>query len=69
MALSILPTAARQAHREYEERITDEIIEEHGEISPSALFEENKERMDDPKTDRTVRNYPWISTTSSRPRG
>ncbi|USZ67383.1 orc1/cdc6 family replication initiation protein [Halorussus salilacus] len=87
VALSILRTAARQAHRNYEPEITDEIvdasipraraerhqkdvetlkphqrtlyeiIEEHGEISPSDLYEEYKSRMDDPKTDRTVRNY------------
>lgn len=87
VALSILRTAARQAHRDYQERITNElikaampraraeryqndldtltphqrtlyeIIEEHGEILPSALYEEYTERIDDPKTDRTVRNY------------
>jgi Cdc6-like AAA superfamily ATPase len=87
IALSILRTAARQAHRNYEPRITDdiieesipearaerhqkdvetlkphqrtlyEIIEEHGEIPPNDLYEEYRERMDDPKTDRTVRNY------------
>jgi orc1/cdc6 family replication initiation protein len=87
VALSILRTAARQAHQNYESAITDEIlesamprarverhekdvetltphqrtlyriIEEHEEISPSDLYEEYKERIDDPKTDRTVRNY------------
>ena len=87
MALSILRTAARQAHRNYETEITREIvaesipearvarhqkdletlkphqrtlyeiIEEHGEISPSELYAEYESRMDDPKTDRTVRNY------------
>ena len=87
VALSILRTAARQAHRNYESEITDEIvnasipearvarhekdvetlkphqrtlyeiIEEYGEISPSNLYEEYESRMDDPKTDRTVRNY------------
>ncbi|MFC4552017.1 MULTISPECIES: Cdc6/Cdc18 family protein [Halorussus] len=87
VALSILRTAARQAHRNYESRITDEIVEsampraraerhrkdvdtltphqrtlyeiveERGEISPSELYEEYRSRTDDPKTDRTVRNY------------
>ena len=87
VAISILRTAARQAHRNYEPRITDdiieaampearaeryqknldtltphqrtlyEIIEEHEEIAPSDLYKEYKERMEDPKTDRTVRNY------------
>ena len=87
VALSILRTAARQAHRNYEPRITDEIVEsampraraerhrkdvdtltphqrtlyeiveERGEISPSDLYEEYRSRTDDPKTDRTVRNY------------
>ena len=87
VALSILRTAARQAHRNYESEITDEIveasipearverhqtdvetlkphqrtlyeiIEEHSEISPSELYAEYESRMDDPKTDRTVRNY------------
>jgi Cdc6-like AAA superfamily ATPase len=87
VALSILRTAARQAHRNYEPEITHEIvdasipearaerhktdldtlkphqrtlyeiIEEHGEISPSELYDEYEDRMDAPKTDRTVRNY------------
>ncbi len=87
VGLSILRTAARQAHQEYESEITDEIldasipearaerhekdvetltphqktlyeiIEERDAISPNELYEEYRERMDDPKTDRTVRNY------------
>lgn len=87
VALSILRTAARQAHRNYDDQITDEvieaakpqaraerhkkdletltphqrtlyeIIEEHGEIAPSELYEEYRDRVDDPKTDRMVRNY------------
>ncbi|UPV76877.1 orc1/cdc6 family replication initiation protein (plasmid) [Halorussus limi] len=87
VALSVLRTAARQAHQSYESRITDEIveasipearaerhekdvdtltphqhtlyeiIEDHDAISPSELYEEYRERTDDPKTDRTVRNY------------
>ncbi|NEU55868.1 Cdc6/Cdc18 family protein [Halorussus sp. MSC15.2] len=87
VALSILRTAARQAHQSYESQITDdivaasipearaerhekdvdtltphqrtlyEIIEERDAVSPSELYEEYRERMDDPKTDRTVRNY------------
>jgi orc1/cdc6 family replication initiation protein len=87
VALSILRTAARQAHQHYKSKITDEIveasvpkaraerhekdvdtltphqttlyeiIEDHNAISPSELYEEYRERMDDPKTDRTVRNY------------
>ena len=87
VALSVLRTAARQAHQNHEARITDEIIEsampraraerhekdvdtltphqntlyeiieEHDEISPSELYEEYQSRIDNPKTDRTVRNY------------
>ena len=87
VALSILRTAARQAHQTYETRITNdivesampqaraerhqkdvdtltphqqtlyEIIEEHDEISPSDLYKEYQSRMEDPKTDRMVRNY------------
>ena len=87
VALSILRTAARQAHQTHASEITDDIveasipearaerhekdvetltrhqralykiIEEHEEISPSALYEEYKERMENPKSDRTVRNY------------
>ena len=87
VALSILRTAARQAHQEYASAITDEIldssipearaerhekdvetltphqktlyeiIEKRDAISPNELYEEYRERMDDPKTDRTVRNY------------
>ena len=87
VALSVLRTAARRAHRNHESAITDdiveaaipearaerheedvetlkphqrtlyEIIEERGEVSPSELYAEYRERIDDPKTDRTVRNY------------
>ena len=87
IALSILRTAARQAHQNYETEITSEIIEasvpearverhekdvetltphqqtlyeiieDHEEISPSELYDEYREQMDDPKSDRTVRNY------------
>ncbi|WP_158059576.1 Cdc6/Cdc18 family protein [Halorussus halophilus] len=87
VALSILRTAARHAHQNYEAEITDdilesampearakrhekdvetltphqqtlyEIIEEYEEISPSELYGEYREEMENPKTDRTVRNY------------
>jgi Cdc6-like AAA superfamily ATPase len=87
VALSVLRTAARQAHRNYEAEITDEVIaaampaaraerhrkdvdtltphqrtlyeivEERGEVAPGELYEAYRSRVDDPKTDRTVRNY------------
>lgn len=39
------------------QQIVYEIISEHGEIAPSDLYAEYRTQVDDPKTDRTVRNY------------
>lgn len=39
------------------QRVLHEIIAEHGEIAPGDLYEAYRARVDDPKTDRTVRNY------------
>lgn len=39
------------------QRIVYKIITDHGEISPSDLYEEYRERAENPKTDRMVRNY------------
>jgi len=40
-----------------DQRILYDIITEHGEISPKALYREYRDRVDDPKSDRMVRNY------------
>lgn len=38
-------------------RLVYDIIHDHGEIVPGNLYEEYREQADDPKTERTVRNY------------
>jgi orc1/cdc6 family replication initiation protein len=40
-----------------DQRILYDIINEHGEISPSTLYEAYQDRADDPKSNRMVRNY------------
>jgi orc1/cdc6 family replication initiation protein len=40
-----------------DQRVLHEIITDHGDIAPSDLYEAYRTRVDDPKTDRTVRNY------------
>ena len=60
---SSMPKARAERHEKDVDTLTPhqhtlyEIIEEHDEISPSELYEVYQERMDDPKSDRTVRNY------------
>ena len=39
------------------QRVVYEIVKEHGEIRPRELYEEYRERVDNSKTKRTVRNY------------
>jgi Cdc6-like AAA superfamily ATPase len=39
------------------QQIVYEIISEHDEIAPSDLYAEYRNRADNPKTDRMVRNY------------
>jgi Cdc6-like AAA superfamily ATPase len=39
------------------QRVTYRVIEEHGKIAPGELIEEYRERVDDPKSNRTIRNY------------
>jgi orc1/cdc6 family replication initiation protein len=39
------------------QQVVYEIVMEAGEISPSDLYAKYRERVDDPKSDRTVRNY------------
>ncbi|ELZ98080.1 AAA ATPase [Haloferax mucosum ATCC BAA-1512] len=40
-----------------DQRILYDIITEHGKIPPSDLYKEYRDRTDDPKSDRMVRNY------------
>jgi orc1/cdc6 family replication initiation protein len=40
-----------------DQRVLYEIITDHEEIAPSDLYEEYRERVENPKTDRMVRNY------------
>ncbi len=39
------------------QKVVYEVITEHGEITPSDLYESYRERVDDPKSNRMVRNY------------
>lgn len=55
---------AKEAHREsVVEKLRDhqvelyEIIQEHSELAPGELYELYQKRVDEPKTNRTVRNY------------
>jgi len=41
----------------HHQRVLYRIIEEHGEIEPSPLYGAYRERVEEPKSDRTVRNY------------
>ncbi|MEZ3118184.1 Cdc6/Cdc18 family protein [Halobaculum sp. MBLA0147] len=58
-----LPEAKAEIRQKNVERLTEdqqalyEIVQEAGEIRPAALYEAYQNRVDDPKTDRTVRNY------------
>ncbi|WP_253739136.1 Cdc6/Cdc18 family protein [Halohasta salina] len=58
-----IPDARQEIHQKNLDRLTPdqrvvyEIIEEAGEITPSQLYQQYSTEVDDPKTDRTVRNY------------
>ena len=60
---SAMPAARAKRHETDVDTLTPhqrtlyEIVEERGEIAPNELYETYRERMDEPKTDRTVRNY------------
>ncbi|TYL35812.1 AAA family ATPase, partial [Natronococcus pandeyae] len=41
----------------HHQRVLYRIIEDHGEIEPSKLYDAYRERVEEPKSDRTVRNY------------
>lgn len=41
----------------HHQRVLYRIIEEHGEIEPSSLYNAYREHVGEPKSDRTVRNY------------
>uniref|UniRef100_UPI003EB7C1F6 Cdc6/Cdc18 family protein n=1 Tax=Halorussus sp. AFM4 TaxID=3421651 RepID=UPI003EB7C1F6 len=58
-----IPEARVERHEKDVETLTHhqrtlyQIIEEHEAISPSDLYEKYEQRVDEPKTNRTVRNY------------
>jgi len=39
------------------QRAVYDVIEEHGEIAPGDLYQEYRNHVEDPKADRTIRNY------------
>lgn len=39
------------------QRVLYDIVHEHGELDPGTLYEAYRDRVDEPKTNRTVRNY------------
>jgi Cdc6-like AAA superfamily ATPase len=58
-----IPAGRSAVHRKNLDTLTPhqralyEILEEQGAVEPAALYAAYRERVDDPKTDRTVRNY------------
>jgi Cdc6-like AAA superfamily ATPase len=60
---TVLPVALEELQRKTVEMLREhqqviyEIIEERGEVSPNELYGEYQSRVDEAKTDRTVRNY------------
>jgi orc1/cdc6 family replication initiation protein len=58
-----IPAGRAAVHQSNVEKLNDdqlilfEIIETHGEISPGELYSQYRERVEDPPTDRTIRNY------------
>ena len=60
---SAIPTAREEVRRKTLDTLTPdqralyEIVDDHGEIEPSTLYDAYRDRVDDPKTNRTVRNY------------
>lgn len=63
MVRNAIPEGKREVTRKDVEQLTPhqravyEIVREHGTLTPGDLYERYRERVDDPKTDRTVRNY------------
>lgn len=59
----VVPEAQSKIEQRSLDKLTDhqrvlyETIRDRGEITPGALYEIYRERVDDPKTQRTVRNY------------
>lgn len=58
-----IPDARKEIHHKALDQLTPsqrtvyEIIEQHGPVTPSALYTQYQDVVDNPKTDRTVRNY------------
>ena len=58
-----IPDAREEMHQQNVDRLTPdqravyEIIEQEGSVTPSELYQQYSSEVDDPKTDRTVRNY------------
>ena len=59
----VLPEAKQDVRRKSikgltpHQRATFRVIEEHDRISPGELIEQYRKRVDDPKSNRTIRNY------------
>jgi orc1/cdc6 family replication initiation protein len=60
---SAVPEARQELRQKNIEALTPhqravyEVIEDHEEIAPGDLYQEYRSRVDDPKVDRTIRNY------------
>jgi len=60
---SAVPEARQELRQKNIEALTPhqravyEVIEDHEEIAPGDLYQEYRNRVDDPKADRTIRNY------------
>lgn len=60
---SAVPEARQELRQKNIEALTPhqravyDVIEDHGEIAPGDLYQEYRDRVDDPKADRTIRNY------------
>jgi Cdc6-like AAA superfamily ATPase len=58
-----IPAGRSDVHRKNLDTLTPhqrtlyEVVDDAGAIEPGPLYERYRERVDDPKTDRTVRNY------------
>lgn len=58
-----IPEAQAAVQQSNLEKLTDhqrvlyDIVEEHGEVDPGELYGQYRERVSDPRTNRTVRNY------------
>lgn len=58
-----VPEVKDELRKKDENRLTShqqavlDILREHGELRPGNLYDHYEEKVDDPKTDRTIRNY------------